>query len=95
MLKTKLDASSFFLHCHPGLVLFDHLELQFLRGHDPRMGTASPSRITIPSYRLLFTAFPPRVLCGFENLVRVLDAFCGRGLRVLQRVVDFEFLVLA
>ena len=30
--------------CHPGFIFFDHLALQRLRGHDPRMGTGSPSR---------------------------------------------------
>ena len=30
--------------CHLGFIFFDHLALQRLRGHDPRMGTGSPSR---------------------------------------------------
>ncbi len=39
--------------------------------------------------------FPACVFCGFENLVRVLDAVSGGRLRVLEGVIDAEFLVLA
>ena len=57
----------------------------------------SPSRITIPSYVLSPTAYlhPTGVFYGFEDFVGVLDAVGGGGLRVLERVVDFKFLVLA
>ena len=39
--------------------------------------------------------FPAGVLCGFKNLVGIGDALGGGRLRVFERVVDFEFLVLA
>ena len=38
-------------NCPPGPVLFDHLALQRLRGHDPRMGTGSPFAFDISSLR--------------------------------------------
>ena len=38
---------------------------------------------------------PAGVFCGFENLVGVLDAVSGGRLRVLEGVIDAEFLVLA
>ena len=38
---------------------------------------------------------PAGVLRGFENLVRVCDALCGGGLRVLERVLDTELGILA
>ena len=87
------------LRCHPGQVLFDHLELQLLRGHDPRMGTGSPSRITqsfrFPAVYFLQPFHPACVFRGFENLVGVFDAVGAGCLRVFECVVDFEFLVLA
>ena len=50
--------------------------------------------ILLPTaYCLLF--HPAGVFCGFENFVRVLDAVGGGRLRVLERVVDFKFLILA
>ena len=39
--------------------------------------------------------FPAVVLCSFKNLVGIGDSFGGGRLRVLERVVDFELLVLA
>ena len=51
----------------------------------------SPSRIA-QSFLFLH---PPRIFGGFENFVGVLDAVGGGRLRVLERVVDFKFLILA
>jgi len=39
--------------------------------------------------------FPPVVFRGFENLVGIGDAFCSGRERVLQRIINAEFLVLA
>ena len=59
--RSSSDLSSR-LNCPPGPVLFDHLALQRLRGHDPRMGTGSPFAFDISSLRTL-----PRVTVLYFN----------------------------
>ena len=89
--KDEVRASSFSLSCR---TLFrHHLFWGRTRLYVVIPGGACPERGRRDrEFPLLF---PAVVLCGFENLVGIGDAFGGGRLRVFERVVDFEFLVLA
>ena len=70
--------------CPPGFILFDHLELQLLCGHDPRMGTGSPSCVELSSQ----THFRNHHLENAENAVGVYVAFAGKLMdaRFVQKI---------
>ena len=67
--------------CHPGQVLFDHLQLLLLSGHDPRMGTASPF--------LCENAQPRQV--RMSDLLDRYDAFCFDGYGTLYNRGSFVY----
>ena len=80
--------------CLAFFIVIPHLlrDVLAFRHPDPHRGEGSSDTSLLHCHPLLF---PAGILCGFENLVGIGDALgCGR-LRVFERVVDFEFLVLA
>ena len=85
--------------CHAGQVLFDHLQLLLLSGHDPRMGTASPFSRAAPQSSRIYsgTGSPfscenaqPRSVTLLE-IIDSYDAFCFDGYGTLYNRGSFVY----
>ena len=73
--------------CHAGQVLFDHLQLLLLSGHDPRMGTASPFSRAAPQSSWIYSGTGSPFSCEnaqsrsvtLPEIIDSYDAFCFDG----------------